>query len=132
MTDSFMRENIFLYPQAEICYGVSEAFVSHPCRFATAGFEVCGGNGLQLIVDGMREDAEGDDNYAFYVGLNDYTKSKVDTCITAVSDNEETYIIDLSEEEQEALYRRLDEEAKKVYGMSCEEILEEARRRTGS
>ena len=71
--------------------------------------------------------------YYFYVGLNDYTDSKVDTCITVIitnsesPDNEDFYTIDLSEEEQKALYRRLDEESRILFGKSCEDLLEGAR-----
>ena len=65
--------------------------------------------------------------------MNDYTDSKVDTCITVIiansesPDNEEIYTIDLSDEEQKALYRRLDGESRILFGKSCEDLLEEAR-----
>ncbi|MBR0076492.1 MAG: hypothetical protein IJP96_12150 [Synergistaceae bacterium] len=152
LIDRFMRENIFLYPQAEIHYGSGEAYVTYPCCFATVGFEIRAGYALQLMVDRMRKDlgfkpiepidgedydADCDQNgeYYFYVGLNDYTDSKVDSTISVLFDNStssdsgEIYEIDLSKEEQIALYNRLDKEARIVYGMSCEELLEEARRR---
>ena len=144
LVDRFFRENISLSPQHEIFYGTGEAYVSYPCRFATADFELCAGYGLELIVDRMRKDLgfkplepiDGDDDcahgeYVFYVGLNDYTK--IDNCISAFllgsdsPDNETIYPIDLTEEEQDALYRRLDEEARRAYGMSCEDIMVKAR-----
>ena len=121
MIDRFMRENISLYPDAEIYYGSDEVYDSYPCRFATVGFEICPGDWLRKT---MGEECH------FYVGLNDYTKTKVDSCISVINLlTDEMYRIDLTEEEQKALYRRLDEEAKKVYGMSCENLLEEARKR---
>ena len=151
LVDRFMRENISLYPQAEIHYGSDVAYVTHPCHIATVGLEICAGYALQLIVDRMRKkygfkplepingedydkDCDQEGEYYFYVGLNDYTDSKVDSTISVMFDNSTSpdsggvYEIDLSEEEQIALYNRLDEESRKVYGMSCEELLEEARR----
>ena len=151
LVDRFMRENISLYPQAEIHYGSDEAYVTHPCHIATVGLEICAGYALQLIVDRMRkkygfkplEPIDGEDydkdcdqggEYYFYVGLNDYTDSKVDSTISVMFDNSTSpdsggvSEIDLSEEEQIALYNRLDEEAQIVYGMSCEVLLDEARR----
>lgn len=44
-------------------------------------------------------------------------------------DNEETYTIDLTEEEQIAIYNRLDEQCRKYEGKSCEELLAEAKKR---
>lgn len=152
LVDRFMRENISLCSMAEINYGSGEAYVTYPCRFATVDFEICAGYALQLMVDRMRKDLgfkplepiDGEDydkdcdqegEYYFYVGLNDYTDSKVDSTISVLLDNStspdngEIYEIDLSEEEQIALYNRLDEEARIVYGMSCEELLKEARKR---
>ena len=135
LIDYFFRENISLCPHNEIFYGVDEAYVSYPCRFATAELEICAGCGLRLIVDSIREELGfeplDDGEYVFYVGLNDYTK--IDNCISVFlvgcssPDNEEIYTIDLTKEEQEALYKRLDEEAQNVYGMSCEDIMKKAR-----
>ena len=150
LIDRFMRENVFIDPHSEIMYDSDQAYVSCPCRFATVGFGIIAGYGLQLIVDRLRkdlgfkplepiddedydEDCDQEGEYYFYVGLNDYTDTKVDNCITVIiansesPDNEELYTIDLSEEEQEALYRRLDDESRILLGKSCEDLLEEAR-----
>ena len=151
LIDRFMRENVSIDPNTEIMYGSDQAYVNCPRRFATVGFEIYAGYGLQLLVDRLRKDlgfkplepiddedydkdCDQTGEYYFYVGLNDYTDSKVDTCITVIiansesPDNEEIYTIDLSEEEQEALYRRLDEESRILFGgKSCEDLLEEAR-----
>ena len=150
LIDRFMRENVSIDPNTEIMYGSDQAYVCYPRRFATVGFEICAGYGLQLLVDRLRkdlgfkplepiddedydEDCDQTGEYYFYVGLNDYTDSKVDTCISVIiesdesPDNEELYTIDLSEEEQEALYRRLDEECRILFRQSCEDLLEEAR-----
>ena len=70
--------------------------------------------------------------YDFFISLNGYTNSRLDTCIAAVvagsdsPDNEEMYTIDLSETEQELLYNRFDEQCRKYVGKGCEELLAEA------
>ena len=150
LIDRFMRENVFIDPHSEIMYDSDQAYVNCPRRFATVGFGIIAGYGLQLLVDRLRKDlgfkplepiddedydkdCDQEGEYYFYAGLNDYTDSKVDNCITVIiansesPDNEELYTIDLSEEEQEALYRRLDEESRILFGKSCEDLLEEAR-----
>ena len=78
----------------------------------------------------MREE---DGLYDSRIGINDYTDSKLDTCITfalingTAPDTEETYVIDLSEEEQRLIYERLNEECKEHLGKTCEDLLAEAR-----
>ena len=141
LTDHFMQSNIFVDSLSEIEYGWDQAYVSYPTVFATVGLEIVGGSGLCNIVDRIRMDegtlavALPDDGYRFFVGLNDYTDSKVDTLIIAKVDAIEAadfgleYPIDLSREEQHALYRRLDEECEVAYGKSCEDLLAEARNR---
>jgi hypothetical protein len=59
----------------------------------------------------------------------------MDSCIEFVvvnadsEDNEELYTIDLTAEEQQAVYDRLDEQCREHEGKSCEELLKEAERR---
>lgn len=150
LIDHFMRENVSIDPHTEIMYGSEQAYNTVPCRFATVGFEIYGGYALQLIADRIRKDqgfkplepiddedydtdCDQEGEYCFYVGLNDYNESKVDSNISFMLtnstslDNEEIYAIDLSEEEQKALYRRLDEDSRIVFKKSCEELLAEAR-----
>ena len=43
-------------------------------------------------------------------------------------DNEESYTIDLTEEEQEFMYARLDAQCRKYLGKTCEELLAESHR----
>ena len=58
---------------------------------------------------------------------------KIDICIgfvvvnSAADDNEREYIIDLSPEEQERMYARLDEQCRGFLRKGCEELLAEAR-----
>ena len=79
----------------------------------------------------MREEAGW---YDLQIGINDYTDSKLDTCITfalingTTPDTEETYVIDLSPEEQKLIYERLNEECEEHLGKTCEDLLAEARK----
>ena len=150
LIDRFMRENVSIDPHTEIMYGSDQAYVNCPRRFATVGFAIYAGYGLQLLADRLRKDlgfkplepiddedydkdCDQTGTYYFYVGLNDYTDSKVDTYISVIiesdesPDNEELYTIDLSDEEQRALYRRLDQECRILFGKSCDDFLEESR-----
>ena len=59
----------------------------------------------------------------------------MDSCIEFVvvnadsEDNEEVYTIDLTAEEQNAIYKQLDEQCRRHEGRSCEELLKEAEER---
>ena len=109
LTDYFIQSNIFVDSSSEIEYGWDQAYISYPIVFATVGLEIIGGSGLCHIVDRIRMDegtlsvALPDEGYRFFVGLNDYTDSKVDTLIIAKVDTVQAadyglkYPIDLSE-----------------------------------
>ena len=105
--------------------------------FPTVGLDIWGGDGLDGIVRIMRiKEGHGpvpdDASIDYHVGLNAFTKSRVDTAILAtVRENqaEQEYIITLSEAEQAALYRQLDEQCREILGRSCEDLLAEARKR---
>ena len=43
-------------------------------------------------------------------------------------DNEDYYLIDLSEDEQKEIYTILDDQCRRYYEKSCVELLDEARR----
>ena len=132
-----MRANIFVDPAAEIDYGWDQAYVDYPVVFPTVGLDIWGGDGLDGIVRIMRiEEGHGslpdDASIDYRVGLNAFTKSRVDTVILAtVRENqaEREYIITLSEAEQAALHRQLDEQCREILGKSCDDLLAEARKR---
>ena len=137
LTDYFMRANIFVDPSNEIDYGWDQAYVDYPVTFPTVGLDIWGGEGLDSIVRIMQieeghEPVPDDASIDYRVGLNTFTKSRVDTVILAtVRENqaEQEYIITLSEAEQAALYRQLDEQCREILGRSCEDLLAEARKR---
>jgi len=134
-------------------YGSDQAYVSYPIRFPTVMIALESTDALTKVVDAMRveaghkpmmypdgwkqedgyDDFDCDGWYNFYVGLNGYTDTMMDTCIEAIvdspnaDDNEQSYYIDLTKAEQIEIYKELDRQLIARFGTSCEELLEEAR-----
>ena len=151
LIESFLKDNLFIDFGAEIIYGEDQMYLAYPCRFATVGFQLMDTAALSQIADRIRKDAgfkpmhamdefteemcDQDGWYDFYVGLNDWSHSRLDSCIEFVvvssdaPDNEELYTIDLSGSEQESVYARLDEQCRKYLGKSCADLLKEAKER---
>ena len=151
LIECIVNENIFIDFEKEIVYGSDQQFVNYPSRFATVGFSLIDTELLNRIADKIRikngfkpldATEENPDEmifphawYEFFVGLNDFTESKIDSCIcftvqdVDLSDDGETYIIDLSEDEQEFIYKHLDKQCREHLGKSCEELLTEANRK---
>ena len=150
LVEAFLKDELFIDFGAEVMYGDDQMCLDYPYRFATVGFQLMATSGLAQIADRIRKD-QGfkpmhpmdeftddtcDQNgwYDFYIGLNDWSSSKVDSCIDVIVvnsdslDNEECYTIDLDGKEQEYVYARLDEQCRKYLGKSCEDLLVEARK----
>ena len=150
LIESFLKDEMFIDFGAEVMYGHDQMFLDYPHRFATVGFQLMATSGLAQIADRIRKeqgfkpmhpmDEYTDDTcdnkgwYDFYIGLNDWSNSKVDSCIDVIvansdsPDNEECYTIDLDGTEQEYVYAQLDEQCRKYLGKSCEELLAETRK----
>ena len=151
LTEGFVRDEIYIDFGSEVMYGDDQCYIDYPCRFPTVGFQLMATNGLSQIADRIRKDAGfkpmhamdefNDDTcdnegwYDFYIGLNGFADNHMDNCIEFVvvnadsEDNEELYTIDLTADEQAAIYTRLDEQCRKYLGQSCEELLAEAKKR---
>ena len=152
LIEGFVKDEVFIDFGAEVMYGDDQCYMDYPCRFPTVGFQLMATNGLSQIADRIRKDqgmkpmhpmdeytddtCDNDGWYDFfYVGLNGYAENHMDSCIEFVvvnsdsPDNEQMYTIDLTADEQNALYARLDEQCRKYEGKSCEELLTEARKR---
>lgn len=151
LIEAFIRDEIYIDFGAGVLYGNDQCYVSFPCRFPTVGFQLMATNGLSQIADRIRKDlgfvpmhpmdeytddtCDNDGWYDFYVGINGYSESHMDSCIEFVvvnsnsPDDEERYSIDLTEEEQEAVFKCLDEQCHKYEGKSCEDLLAEAEKR---
>ena len=134
---------IHIDTEAEYMLGDDQAYNSYPIRFPTVEFQLVATLGLSQAADAVRRakgflpmledggDTEG--WYDFYIGLNGFTETKVDTSIMFVvvnsdsPDNEDFYTIDLSEAEQRSIYNILDDQCRRYYEKSCADLLEEAR-----
>ena len=150
MFERIINEQIFIDFGAEVMYGSDQMYVDYPVRFATVQFQLMDTALLSELADRIRKDAgfapfhpmdeytdemcDQDGWYDFYIGLNDWDSTRVDTCIEAIvcnsrsADEGELYTIDLSPEEQGHLYCRLDEQCRKYLGKGCEELLAESRK----
>ena len=151
LTEGFVKDEVFIDFGTEVLYGDDQCYIDYPCRFPTVGFQLMATNGLSQIADRIRVDAgfkpmhamdeytddtcDNDGWYSFFVGLNGFTDNHMDTCIEFIvensdsEDNEELYSIDLTADEQAAIYNRLDEQCRKYLNQTCEELLAEARKR---
>lgn len=149
LTEWFVRDNIFIEFAGEILYGSEQANLTYPRRFATVEFPLSATEGLIQIADRVRKEAgfrpirpmdeytgETCDNaawYDFYTGISTFSENRMGGCIEFVvvnadsEDNEKLYVIELSEEEKQAVFNRLDEQCREHLGKSCEELLQEAR-----
>ena len=139
-----LRGAIHIDTEQEYMLGDDQAYYSYPIRFPTVEFELAATTELCEIVDAIRKEKgyppmleDGGDSegfYNLYLGLNGYTDTHMDTSIMAVvvnsdsEDNEDYYLIDLSEDEQKEIYTILDDQCRRYYEKSCVELLNEARR----
>ena len=125
LTEGFVKDEIFIDFDRRSCTATI-SYIDYPCRFPTVGFQLMGTNGLTQIADRIRKDAgfkpmhpmdeftddtcDNEGWYDFYVGLNGFADNHMDSCIEFVvvnadsEDNEELYTIDLTAEEQAAVF----------------------------
>ena len=139
-----LRGAIHIDTEQEYMLGDDQAYFCYPVRFPTVEFELAATTELCEIVDVIRKEKgyppmleDGGDSegwYDLYLGLNGYADSRLDTSIMAVvvnsdsEDNEDYYLIDLSEDEQREIYAILDDQCMRYYEKSCADLLDEARR----
>ena len=154
LSEAFINTEIFIDFESELIYGEDQAYICCPERFPTVRFQLMPTVGLIEIVDRLRHklgfkpmypivgvdnggcddcyDCDDDCCYDFFISLNGFTDSHLDTCIAAVVadsdsvDNEDMYTINLTEEEQKMLYKRFDEQCRRSLNKTCEELLKEA------
>ena len=148
-TKSVLNKNVFI-SRDEYILSSDQTFDTYPCRFATVSLMLENSQLLCNFADRIRENqgfrplnamdeytTETCDQsgwYDFYIRLNDYNKSKVDNCITFIvvncesADNEKSYAIDLSFEEQKVMLEQLNQECRRKYRKTCEDLLEETRK----
>ena len=137
-----LRGAIHIDTEQEYMLGDDQAYYCYPVRFPTVEFELAATTELCEIVDAIRKEKgyppmleDGGDSegfYNLYLGLNGYTDTHMDTSIMAVvvnsdsEDNEDYYLIHLSEDEQKEIYTILDDQCRRYYEKSCADLLDEA------
>lgn len=148
LTEYFLRENVFIDFASDPYYGSGQEYVNYPIRFGTVEFGLAASEALVQIADRIRVDngyrpmhamggytddtCDNDGWYDFYCSISSHRPGRTDNRIEFYvvnadsEDNEDCYSIDLTEEEQEFLYARLDEQCRKYLKQSCEELLAEA------
>ena len=150
LIEGFVRNQVFIDFSCEVMFGDDQAYIDDPSRFPTVEFQLIATEGLSQIADRIRVDAgvlpmhavddytddtcDNDGWYEFFVGLNGFAANHMDNCVTFTvvnsdsPDNEQSYSIELSPDEQAALYDRLNEQCKDGLGQDCEELLAEAQK----
>lgn len=129
--------------------GFDQAYINFPCVFPTMTIELAGTDGLNTIADRMRRDAgfktlfdnycnDGDcancQNdcqawYNFYIDLNGFNDHHIDSRIfcwiseLSECDDMQTFYIDLNDEEQEYIYKCIDNDLRETFGETCETLL---------
>ena len=157
LSEDFINTEIFIDFDSELIYGEDQAYICCPKRFPTVRFQLKPTRGLVEIADGIRHklgfkpmypaqgckssdcnactdcnDIDCDGWYDFFISLNGFNDSHIDTCIAVVvagsnsPDNEDMYTINLTENEQKMLYKRFDEQCRRTIDKTCEELLKEA------
>ena len=122
-----------------IIYDSDQVYDCYPARFATVSFGLEDTPVLVKLADMARIDAgykalKDGIYYDFFIGLNDYNASKVDSCFVAVvngldlPDDGEVYIISLDEVEQKLVYDCLDRQCRQRLCVTCADLLAEARK----
>ena len=157
LSENFINTEIFIDFDSELIYGEDQAYICCPKLFPTVRFQLKPTRGLVEIADGIRHklgfkpmypkkgceskdcntctdcnDIDCDGWYDFFISLNGFNDSHIDTCIAVVvagsdsPDNEDMYTINLTEDEQKLLYNRFDEQCMRNIDKTCEELLKEA------
>lgn len=142
--DTICIETDYMFTHSGYEFGEDQAYINYPVRFPTVTFALRDTHELNMIADAIRKEAgelpmfddsgEYDDQgwYNFSVGINTYTNSHADNRIEFVvcngigNDNEQSYYIDLTDNEQMRLYAVLDEQCRGEFEKSCWELLMEA------
>ena len=138
-----LEEMIRIDPQDEYWLGDDQCYLDYPHRFPVVTFDLVATADLCRIADRMRmklgfkpmlgDDGDLDGWYNFTICINDFSSTKLDSCIEFVvvnndsEDNEQAYEIELTEAEQSLIYDLLDEQCRAYFGKGCEALLEEAR-----
>lgn len=150
LLEGLLRETIYIDFGEEIIYGTDCVPINNTIKhFNTVTFSLMSTRALDLIADRIRsrkglkvmynydmpiDECNMNGWYNFYIGVNDAFGSDVDSQIDFVvvseeaPDNEESYSIDLTRSEQNALYDLLNEQCIKYIGKTFQDLLAESAR----
>ena len=125
MSDMVISKDVRIDFEEEILYGQDQMYNSYPVVFPTALFFLEATDGL------MKEAAKivNDETFypcRFFVGICGLPDKKVDNYITFDDDGDNTWAIDLSEEEQGEMWEVLDAQCRERLGKGCADLLKEA------
>lgn len=148
LVENILADYLFVDFSAEVISGEDQMYVDYPIRFATVEFQLMSTSLLSGVADRIRKDlgfapmhpmdeytddlCDQDGWYDFYYGISDLDGGRGDSGIEFIvvnsgsPDNEERYSIELTDEEQEEMYKRIDTQCKKYLGSGCRELLDEA------
>lgn len=140
ITREWCEKNIELDPHEDYDFGSDQCYIDYPCVFPTVSFYLPCTDGLIELADEIRKEngyaplTESECGwYNFYIGLNGFSDTRMDNCILFIVNDETAdddyadYQIDLDEEEQLAVYNRLNLLCKELYGKTCVDLLDEAK-----
>ena len=148
LLETMIKDGISINFSEDPMFGTDEVYESYPCPVATVTFSLMDTDILNRAADRIRveegyrplypvdgyseEMCVSEGFYGFTIEINQYTNTHVSSCIlfslegSSLPDEDLLYLIDLSEEEQIAIYERLDEQCRKYLGKSCEDLLKDA------
>lgn len=151
LIEGVLKDYVFIDTDLDPQFGSDQMDIYYPTRFATVEFMLVTTSLLSTIADRIRKDLgfipmgpmdeyadETCDQrgwYDFYYGANAIGEGYGDNAIEFVvagsdsPDNEEVYSIELTPEEQDAMFERIDEECQKRYGKGIHHFLSEANQR---
>lgn len=111
----------------EITYSHDQAYISVPTVFPTVSFTLLATGFLcEAGKTKLNNPDAADEDFSFYIGINGFTKTKLNNCIEFTCGDEQD-TIDLTEEEQEVVFAILDAQCKEKLGKGCDELLAEAK-----
>lgn len=117
-------EAILIDFDEEIEYGQDQAYLSYPTVFPTVNLMLQDTPELIAVADALCSHEE-EDIYEFMIGINGFTKSRLDNCIMFFIGGIPRRI-ELADEEQYDIFNRLDAQCREHLGKGCEDLLKEA------
>ena len=151
LTENFIRKAVQLDDSAEVKYGTDEMYDTCPCQIPTVEFQLVDTEALIEVADRIRmdkgflpmhprdgrtDDVDNNGWYDFSIGIcrlpGDNQPCQLDSSITFIvvnsdfCDNDEMYGIELTADEQAAVFDVLNSQCRKYLNKTCEKLLAES------